>query len=310
MKFPIKKIFIAGHRGMVGRSILKILDKDKYKIITATKKKLDLRNSNKVNYWFNKNKPDIVINAAGKVGGIISNYEDSINYLNDNISIGLNLTNASYKYNVKKFINIGSSCIYPKLSTQPIKEKYLLSGKLEETNKCYSLAKITTAILCEEYKLKKNKDFITVMPCNLYGPNDNYDNKSSHVLAALIKKIHRAKINNNSEIILFGNGLAKREFMYVDDLSYAIKKILNLKFRESIINVGSSEEVTILQLVKIISKILNYSVKVKFDKSKPNGTPRKILESRIIRKAGWKPKYNLQQGIKLSYEDFIKKNLK
>ena len=150
MKFPIKKIFIAGHRGMVGRSILKILDKDKYKIITATKKKLDLRNSNKVNYWFNKNKPDIVINAAGKVGGIISNYEDSINYLNDNISIGLNLTNASYKYNVKKFINIGSSCIYPKLSTQPIKEKYLLSGKLEETNKCYSLAKITTAILCEE----------------------------------------------------------------------------------------------------------------------------------------------------------------
>jgi len=300
----LKKIFIAGHTGMVGSAILRQINKEKFKILTATRKKLDLTNKNKVLEWFNKNRPDIVINAAGKVGGIISNSEDPINYLNDNLSISFNIINAAYKFNSKKLINIGSSCIYPKYCKQPIKEEYLLTGSLEETNKCYAIAKISSAVLCSEYKKKFKKNFITVMPCNLYGPNDNYDNSSSHVLASLIKKIHLAKLKRRKKIIIFGDGKPLREFLYVDDLASSIILLIHKKIENSIINVGSSEEISIIDLAKLISKILNYKVDFIFDKKKPNGTPRKILNSHKIRKLGWKPKYNLKSGIKKSYKHF------
>jgi GDP-L-fucose synthase len=300
----LKKIFIAGHTGMVGSAILRQINKEKFKILTATRKKLDLTNKNKVLEWFNKNRPDIVINAAGKVGGIISNSEDPINYLNDNLSISFNIINAAYKFNSKKLINIGSSCIYPKYCKQPIKEEYLLTGSLEETNKCYAIAKISSAVLCSEYKKKFKKNFITVMPCNLYGPNDNYDNSSSHVLASLIKKIHLAKLKMEKKIIIFGDGKPLREFLYVDDLASSIILLIHKKIENSIINVGSSEEISIIDLAKLISKILNYKVDFIFDKKKPNGTPRKILNSHKIRKLGWKPKYNLKSGIKKSYKHF------
>jgi GDP-L-fucose synthase len=300
----LKKIFIAGHTGMVGSAILRQINKEKFKILTATRKKLDLTNKNKVLEWFNKNRPDIVINAAGKVGGIISNSEDPINYLNDNLSISFNIINAAYKFNSKKLINIGSSCIYPKYCKQPIKEEYLLTGSLEETNKCYAIAKISSAVLCSEYKKKFKKNFITVMPCNLYGPNDNYDNSSSHVLASLIKKIHLAKLKRGKKIIIFGDGKPLREFLYVDDLASSIILLIDKKIENSIINVGSSEEISIIGLAKLISKILNYKVDFLFDKKKPNGTPRKILNSQKIRKLGWKPKYNLKSGIEKSYKHF------
>jgi GDP-L-fucose synthase len=300
----LKKIFIAGHTGMVGSAILRQINKEKFKILTTTRKKLDLTNKNKVLEWFNKNRPDIVINAAGKVGGIISNSEDPINYLNDNLSISFNIINAAYKFNSKKLINIGSSCIYPKYCKQPIKEEYLLTGSLEETNKCYAIAKISSAVLCSEYKKKFKKNFITVMPCNLYGPNDNYDNSSSHVLASLIKKIHLAKLKMEKKIIIFGDGKPLREFLYVDDLASSIILLIHKKIENSIINVGSSEEISIIDLAKLISKILNYKVDFIFDKKKPNGTPRKILNSHKIRKLGWKPKYNLKSGIKKSYKHF------
>ena len=300
----LKKIFIAGHTGMVGSAILRQINKEKFKILTATRKKLDLTNKNKVLEWFNKNRPDIVINAAGKVGGIISNSEDPINYLNDNLSISFNIINAAYKFNSKKLINIGSSCIYPKYCKQPIKEEYLLTGSLEETNKCYAIAKISSAVLCSEYKKKFKKNFITVMPCNLYGPNDNYDNSSSHVLASLIKKIHLAKLKGRKKIIIFGDGKPLREFLYVDDLASSIILLIDKKIGNSIINVGSSEEISIIGLAKLISKILNYKVDFLFDKKKPNGTPRKILNSQKIRKLGWKPKYNLKSGIEKSYKHF------
>jgi GDP-L-fucose synthase len=299
-----KKIFIAGHSGMVGSSILRKINNEKFKIITATRKELDLTDKKKVYIWFKKNKPDIVINAAGKVGGIISNSKDSINYLNENLNIGLNIINAAYKFKVKKLINIGSSCIYPKYSKQPIIEEYLLTGSLEETNKCYAVAKIATALLCSEYNKKFKKDFITVMPCNLYGPNDNYDKSKSHVLAALMQKMHTAKIKKNKSIIIFGNGAPLREFLYVDDLATAIILLIKKKIKYSIINVGSGEEISIINLAKLISKILNYKVNFIFDKKKPNGTPRKILNSKKMLSLGWKPQYKLKNGIKESYEYF------
>ena len=300
-----KKIFIAGHNGMVGSSILRKIQKEKFKILTVSRKELDLTDKKKVFSWFKKNQPDIVINAAGKVGGIISNYEDSISYLNDNLDIGLNIINAAYKYNVKKLINIGSSCIYPKYSKQPIREEYLLTNSLEETNKCYAIAKISVALLCLEYRNKFKKDFITVMPCNLYGPNDNYDQFSSHVLAALIQKITSAKINKNKNILIFGNGTPLREFLYVDDLASAIILLTKKKIKYPLINIGSGEEISILNLAKLISKIINYKVNFVFDKKKPNGTPRKILNSKKILRLGWKPKYKLKNGIKKSYEYFL-----
>ncbi len=302
------KIFLCGHKGMLGSAIYRQLKKKNYKVITENKVKLDLRNRDKVFRWFKKNKPKMVINAAGRVGGILVNSKNSIEYFNDNLSIGTNIINASFQFNVKKLINIGSSCIYPKYSKQPIKEKYLLTGSLEETNEAYALAKICCAKLCEYYQKKEKKSFITVMPTNLYGPNDNYDNFSSHVLAALIKKIHLAKVHNLKKVILFGDGSPLREFLYVDDAAEAIIKLINKPFKQSIINIGSSKEINILDLAKLIAKVIGYDNKFVFDKNKPNGTPRKLLDSTRMNKIGWKSKTTLQKGIKLAYQDFLKIN--
>ncbi|WP_440635233.1 GDP-L-fucose synthase family protein [Candidatus Pelagibacter sp. HIMB1746] len=303
------KLFIAGHNGMVGRSLKRLFDKKrKFKILTENRKILDLRNKTLVYDWFKKNKPDIVINAAGKVGGIITNSVDSIDFLNDNIEIGLNLLNASNKYKVKKFINIGSSCIYPKLSRQPIKEKYLLDGKLEETNKCYALAKILVVQLCQEYYEKNKQNFISVMPTNLYGPFDNYNDHTSHVLAALIKKIYLAKKHNKKVVEVFGNGKPLREFLYVDDLAEAIYLILKKKTNHKILNIGSGEEISIIKLANKIANIVKFKGKFILNKNKPNGTPRKFLNSKNIRALGWKPKIKLNKGLKLTLDAFISNN--
>ena len=307
---------------MVGRSIHKYLLKKKTgNIITVDRKKLNLENLSKVNKFIKKNKPDVVINCAGKVGGILSNKSYPTEFLNENILIQSNLIRSSFLNGINHFINLGSSCIYPKKSKQPIKEKYLLTGSLEKTNEAYALAKIIGLKMCEFYNTQYKKSYFTLMPCNLYGPNDNFNLKNSHFIPALIKKITKNKKNEPIEI--WGTGKAKREAMHVDDLSSAIyfilkkklqnnKKLLNYIEKSPVINVGSGQEFTIKKFAKIISKILDNKNNLKFNKNYPDGTMRKILDNTIIKKLGWLPKVNLINGltqtIKWYKSNYIKKN--
>ena len=315
------KIYIAGHNGMVGRSIHNYLKKmDIGKIIVVNKKKLNLENYNKVNKFLKKNNPDVIINCAGKVGGILANNNYPIEFLNENIAIQTNLIKSSYMNNIKHFINLGSSCIYPKKSKQPIKENFLLTGSLEKTNEAYALAKIVGLKMCEFYNSQYNKSYLTLMPCNLYGPNDNFDKEKSHFLPALIKKITQNKKVNNKSIEIWGTGKPKREVMHVDDLASAIgfilikkikkdKKLLKLIKRSSVINVGSGVEYTISNFAKIISKLINNNNRLSFNKKYPDGTMRKILDSSLIRSLGWKPKIEIKEGLKETINWYKKKYL-
>jgi len=302
-------IYIAGHNGMVGRSIHKYLLKKKIgNIITADRKKLNLENLSKVNKFIIKKKPHVIINCAGKVGGIFANNSYPTEFLNENILIQSNLIRSAYLNNINHFINLGSSCIYPKKSKQPIKEKYLLTGSLEKTNEAYALAKIVGLKMCEFYNTQYKKSYLTLMPCNLYGPNDNFNLKNSHFIPALIKKIIKNKNKENELIEIWGTGKPKREVMHVDDLSSAIyfilkkklqndKKLLNHIKKSSVINIGSGQEFTIKNFAKIISKILDNKNNLKFNKKYPDGTMRKILDNSIIKKLGWSPKINLNNGL-------------
>ena len=303
------KIYIAGHNGMVGKSIHKYLIKNKIgNIITATRKKLNLENFNKVNKFIKDNKPDAIINCAGKVGGILANNTFPIEFLNENIAIQTNLIKSSYLNSVENFINLGSSCIYPKKSKQPIKERYLLTGSLEKTNEAYALAKIVGLKMCEFYNSQYNKSYLTIMPCNLYGPNDNFDSKKSHFLPALIKKVIDSERYNNKSIEIWGTGKPKREVMHVDDLATAIgfilkkkikndTKLLKLIKKSSVINVGSGNEYSIADFAITISKLLNNKNKLNFNQNYPDGTMRKILDSSLIRSLGWKPKIKIKKGL-------------
>jgi len=302
-------IYIAGHNGMVGRSIHKYLLKKKIgNIITTDRKKLNLENLSKVNKFIKKKKPHVIINCAGKVGGILANNSYPTEFLNENILIQSNLIRSAYLNNIDHFINLGSSCIYPKKSKQPIKEKYLLTGSLEKTNEAYALAKIVGLKMCEFYNTQYKKSYVTLMPCNLYGPNDNFNLNNSHFIPALIKKIIKNKNKENELIEIWGTGKPKREVMHVDDLSSAIyfilkkklqnnKKLLNHIKKSSVINIGSGQEFTIKNFAKIISKILDNKNNLKFNKKYPDGTMRKILDNSIIKKLGWYPKINLNRGL-------------
>tara|TARA_B100000035_G_scaffold290736_1_gene278074 strand:- start:10865 stop:11839 length:975 start_codon:yes stop_codon:yes gene_type:complete len=310
-KHHLKKIriFIAGHRGMVGSALVRHFKKNNIdNLILATKKKLDLLDEQKVIKFIKKEKPHVIINCAGKVGGILANSSYPVEFLNKNIMIQLNLINAAFKNKIEHFINLGSSCIYPKKSKQPIKEDYLLSNYLEKTNEAYALAKIVGLKSCEFYNQQFNKSYFTLMPCNLYGPNDNFDLKNSHFIPALIKKIVNSPSGKNSKIEIWGTGKAKREVMYVDDLARAIhfilekkisknKKLLNIIKRNPVINVGSESEFTIKEFAKIICKINNKKDNLIFNKEYPDGTMRKILDNKVIKSLGWKPKISLEQGL-------------
>jgi GDP-L-fucose synthase len=300
------KILIAGQEGMVGSAIYKLLKKKKYKIIECKRKYLDFTDYHKVSSFFKRKKPNIVINAAGKVGGILDNSKYPIDYLNTNILIGLNIINISYKYNVKKIINLGSACIYPKITELPIKESYLLSSFLEKTNEAYALAKIVTLKLCEYYKKNKKKDFISIQPANLYGDNDNYDLKSSHVIPALIRKFCEAKLNNKRVVIIWGSGKNKREFMHVNDLASAIYFLLKKKTKEYFLNIGTNEEISIRGLANKLRVISNFQGKIIFDKSKPDGQKRRVLDSTKIKKMGWKYNISLDKGLNKIYKNFEK----
>ena len=305
------KIFIAGHNGMVGSSIIRIFKKKGYrKIYTRDKNDLNLIDQKKTIQYIKKLKPHFMIIAAAKVGGILANEKFKGNFIYENLMIQTNLIHAAYVSGIKKLIFLGSSCIYPKFANQPIKEGYLLSGKLEETNDAYAVAKIAGLKMCEAYNNQYKTNYICLMPTNLYGPNDNYDLKNSHFFPALISKIHQAKVKNNNEIVIWGNGRAKRELMYVDDLAIACEYFLKKKTRETLINIGSGQEKTIYDFCKFIMKQVNVKLKIKFDKKKPNGTPRKKLDSSLAKKYGWKSTFSLENGFHLTYKDFLQNKLK
>lgn len=282
---------------MVGSSLYKFLKKKNYNVLTCLRKDLDFTNQLLVEKWFKKNKPNIVINAAGRVGGIMDNKNYQPDYLYINSMIGLNIINSSFKFGVKKLINLGSACIYPKKTTQPIKEKFLLSSFLEETNEGYALAKIMSLKYSQHLKIKNKKEFISLMPANLYGEGDNFDLQSSHVLPALVKKFVLAKIYDIPCVEVWGSGKVKREFLNVEDLSSAIYFVLKNKIKNDFINIGGGEHYSIKRIAYIIKEITNYKGKIFFNKKYPDGVKRRQLDSSIIKKLGWRPKISLKKGL-------------
>jgi GDP-L-fucose synthase len=298
------KIFIAGHRGMVGSSLVRKFTNEGFKnIITIGSDNLDLRNQNQVNEFFQLEKPEYVILAAAKVGGIVANNSYRGEFIYDNIMIEANIIHASYTNRVKKLLNLGSSCVYPKNCPQPIKEDYLLSGFLEYTNKPYAIAKIAGIELCESYRNQYGCNFISVMPTNLYGTNDNYHPENSHVLPALLRRIHLAKKNLDNDVIIWGTGEPFREFMHVDDLADACFFLLENYNETDLINVGWGRDITIAALAKLIMNIVEFKGNVIFDHSKPDGTPKKLLDTTKINSLGWFPKITLEDGIKKTYTE-------
>jgi len=303
-----KKVFIAGHAGLVGQSLYKRLEKEKCKILCVNKKSLDLRDYNRTDNWLKSKKPDYIFIAAARVGGILENSSFPADFIYDNLSIALNLIHLSHKNNIKKILYLGSSCIYPKLAKQPINEQSLLSGPLEPTNEWYAIAKIAGLKLCKAYALQYKRNFISAMPTNLYGPGDNFDVKSGHVLPGLINKIHYAFEHNKKNVIIWGTGKPKREFLFVDDLADALVFLMKNYNKSDHINVGSGNEVSILNLAKIIAKVIGFKGKFVFDKSKPDGTPRKFINSKKINSLGWKSRTSLLKGIEDTYYSYLKKN--
>jgi len=303
------KIFIAGHRGMVGSAVLRYFKKKKYKnLIFKDKKKLNLLNQKQTENFLKRTKPDFVIIAAARVGGIIANNTYKAEFIYENLMIQTNLIHASFKAGIKKLIFLGSSCIYPKHAKNPLKEEYLLSGKLEPTNDAYAIAKIAGIKMCEFYNNQYNLDYISLMPTNLYGPNDNYNLKNSHFFPALIKKILNAKKKNKKNLEIWGTGKPKRELMYVDDLAIACEHFLRTNTKHYLINVGTGVEKTILNYAKFIMKKLNLNLDIRYDKKKPDGVKRKVVDISIAKSYGWKPTFSLDQGFELTIKDLLKNN--
>ena len=300
------KIYIAGHKGMVGSSIWRLLRTKGYvNLIGKTSKELNLINQLSVLDFFKKEQPEIVINAAARVGGILVNNDFPYPFLMDNMQIQNNLINCSHKLGVKKFIFLGSSCIYPKFSPQPIKEEYILKDSLEPTNEWYALAKISGIKACQAIRNQYKKDYLSLMPTNLYGYFDNFDLKSSHVLPAMIRKFHDAKVNNHHSVTLWGSGTPMREFLFVDDLAEAILFALKNNLPDYLYNVGTGKDITIKDLAETIQKIIGHQGKILWDKSKPDGTPKKLLDISKLKKMGWEYSTELELGIKKTYHWFL-----
>ena len=301
------KIFLAGHKGLVGSAIFKKLkEKGFVNVFTKTSKQLDLKNQKKVLNFFKKNKFEVVINAAAKVGGIYANNKYRADFMYDNLSIQNNVIYSSFLTKVETLIFLGSSCIYPRDCRQPIKEEYLLTGPLEKTNEPYAIAKIAGVKLCENFNIQYGTNYRCLMPCNIYGPGDNYHKKDSHFFPALIAKIHNAIIQKKSSITLWGSGKAKRELLFSEDLAEACLFFLNKKTKETIINIGSSNEMSVDKYAKFIINKLGVKIKINYDKRNLDGTPRKILNSSVARRYGWRPKYSLAKGFVITYNDYIK----
>jgi GDP-L-fucose synthase len=300
------KIYIAGHRGMVGSAIYRKLKKEGYNnIVTRSSAELDLRIQSDVEDFFEQEKPEFVFLAAAKVGGIVANNTYRGDFLYENLQIQNNIIHSSYLNGVKKLMFLGSSCIYPKLAPQPLKEDYLLTGPLEPTNEPYAIAKIAGIKMCDAYRSQYGCNYISVMPTNLYGYNDNYHPQNSHVLPALIRRFHEAKINNAPEVTIWGTGTPKREFLFADDLAEACFYLMQNYDEEGLVNIGTGEDISIKDLALLIKKIIGYEGEINFDTSQPDGTPRKLMDVSKLHSKGWHHTIELSDGIKLAYGDFL-----
>lgn len=301
-----RKIYIAGHNGMVGSAVWRRLTDEGYNnLIGINSKDLDLRNQDAVELFFEKERPSIVIDAAAIVGGIVANNENPYKFLMGNLQIQNNLIDAALRYNVHKFIFLGSSCIYPKLAPQPIKEEYLLSGHLEPTNEWYAIAKIAGLKACEAIRKQYNRDFVSLMPTNLYGPNDNFDLTSSHVLPAMIRKFHEAKQNQSPSVTLWGTGSPMREFLHVADLAAAVSFSLRYKLSSGLYNIGTGKDISIKDLARLVSGIVGYEGTIQWNTTMPDGTPRKLLNIDKIKSEGWSPTISLAAGIQATYHWYL-----
>lgn len=300
------KIYIAGHRGLVGSAIHRKLMKDGYtNLVVRTSKELDLRDKEQVDSFFEEEKPEFVFVAAAKVGGIVANNEFPADFIRDNLMIQTNVIDASYRNQVEKLLFLGSTCIYPKLAPQPLKEEYLLTGPLEPTNDAYALAKIAGIKMCQSYNKQYGTNYISAMPTNLYGENDNFDLQSSHVMPALIRKFHEAKLSNQPSVEVWGTGTPKREFLYSDDLADACVYLMNHYNDDEIINIGVGEDVSIKELAETVQRVVGFEGKLKFDTTKPDGTPRKLVDTTKINQLGWTAKVELEDGIRKAYDWFL-----
>ena len=300
------KIYIAGHRGMVGSAVWRAIESKGYtNLIGKTSKELDLRNQQAVTDFYKKEQPEIVIDAAAKVGGILANNDFPYQFLMENMQIQNNLIDGAHKGGIKKFIFLGSSCIYPKFAKQPLKEEYLLTDSLEPTNEWYAIAKITGVKACQAIRKQYNKEYVSLMPTNLYGSFDNFDFKSSHVLPAMLRKFHEAKLNNHSDVILWGSGTPMREFLFVDDMAEAVVYALENNLPEYLYNIGTGKDITIKELAETIQNVIGHKGKILWDTSKPDGTPRKLMDVSKMKKYGWEYSIELEDGIKKTYEWFL-----
>jgi len=300
------KIYVAGHRGMVGSAIIRVLEAQGYqKIIKRTSQELDLRRQEAVDEFFAQEKPEYVFLAAAKVGGILANSSYPADFMYENMILEMNVIHAAWQNDCRKLMFLGSSCIYPRMAPQPMPESCLLGGALEETNEAYALAKISGLKYCEYLNRQYGTDYISVMPTNLYGPNDNYHPEHSHVLPALIRRFHEAKVNNYPEVVVWGSGAPLREFLYVDDLADACVYLMNTYSGNETVNLGTGKEVTIRELAETISQVVGYQGELRFDTSKPDGTPRKLLDVSKLEHLGWRYKTELEAGIRLAYDDYL-----
>lgn len=297
------KIYIAGHRGMVGSALLRKLEKEGYtQLIYRTSQELDLRNQEAVKQFFEQEQPEYVLIAAAKVGGIVANNTYKADFIYDNLMIQNNLIHHAYLNNVKKLLFLGSSCLYPKLAAQPLKESYLLSGYLEPTNEPYAIAKIAGIKMCEAYKSQHGCNFISAMPTSLYGLNDNFDLNNSHVIPAMMRKFHEAKLANKNEVVLWGSGAPLREFLHVDDLADAALFLMQHYNENQFVNIGSGNEISIKDLANIIKNVVGFEGAIVWDTTKPDGTPRKLIDSTVLDQMGWKAKISFEEGLKEVYQ--------
>lgn len=300
------KIFVSGHRGLVGSAVCRRLAADGYQnVLTAARSELDLCDQAAVSHWFARHRPEYVVHVAGKVGGIEANRSQPAEFLHENLMIHATVLRSAWQYETKKLLYLGSSCIYPRACDQPIKEEYLLTGPLEETNEAYAIAKIAGLKSCQAYRRQYGCNFISAMPTNLYGPNDNFDLTSSHVLPALMRKFHEAKLAGRQEVVVWGSGTPKREFLHVDDLASACLFLLNGYEDERIINVGTGQDVSIRELAESIGRIIYPESRITFDTTKPDGTPRKLLDVSRLSALGWQYTIELEEGIRRTYEWFL-----
>lgn len=304
------KIYVAGHKGLVGSAIMRSLEKAGYNnIIVRSHKEMDLRDQSQVNHFFETDKPEYVFLAAAKVGGILANNTYPADFIYDNLMISANVIHAAYTHKVKKLLFLGSSCIYPKMAPQPIKEEHLLTGALEPTNEGYALAKISGMQMCKFYRRQYGCDFISAMPTNLYGINDNFDLTSSHVLPAMIRKFHEAKVQGKPEVVLWGTGKVLREFLYVDDLADALLHLMNHYSAESHVNVGTGEDLSIHDLALLVKEVVGFEGKIVYDSTKPDGTPRKLLDVSLLHSTGWHHQTSLREGVEKVYHWFKNQNI-